>query len=280
LTCSLQLHPSAVILTIASALLAWRRRMALSVAGVCCGAAIGLVTVVPYVAHAFRDPSVLPGQDGFIGHGLVTVIPILRGVLYWLRYPSFSYSRKFLDLDFSPLLGAAAPLLEYGLAILQHLLDPISVVIVAIANVYTVQRLRRGRHDRARLTMRWLRAYAATVFVAAVISFALTPTTVMSWQCLPMLHAAVLPLVLWAAVLLRTRLRRPVDIVVRAWFALSVVFGVAIAFGASVYRSGDRFPGEVPLREHVMLHEIGLSQQSNAALGVDDGMRSDVLTYP
>lgn len=277
-TLAIQLHPSAVMLAFASAILVWRRCIVLSAPGAACGALLGLATVAPYVAHALRDPSVIPGGEGFIGRGLVFVFPVLRGVLYWLRYPSFAFSQKFLRLDFSPLLGAWARPLEITLSAVQRVLDPLTVLVAVAANIWLFTRVRRaGAHAS---TVAWLRAYGAAVFGAALLSFALSPTTIMSWQCLPAFHAAVLPLTLWAGMLGRTRWRRVVDRGTRTWCALFILFALAIAFGAPIYRSGGREPERLILRDHAMLDELGLSRQSDRSRGDESGARADVLTYP
>src|SRR5262249_54967751 len=153
---------------------------------------------------------------------------------------SFGFSRTFVQFDFSPLLGVFGAPLEIGLWLLRQLVAPPSVIVAAIANLWLFSRLRRRHALQSRLSIRWLRFYVVAVLLAAVISFTLSPTTIMSWQCVPALHAAVLPLVLYAAVLLRTRRRAAVEVGVRAWLVLSIVFALAITFGAPVFRSAGR----------------------------------------
>ncbi len=280
LTLSFQLHPSAVMLAIGSALLLWRRRIALSSAGMACGVALGLITFVPYVVHALHDPSVVPGAGGFLGRGAVLILPLIRGVLFWLRYASFAFGRKMLHFDFSPIVGGAARPLELVMAALQHITDPLSVIVAFIANAWVVARLRRNTPMRPRHTLPWLRSYCAIMFAAMLISVGLSPTTVMSWQCIPIFHAAVLPLALFTAVLLRTRWRTVTDRMMRMWLALSLLFAVAIAFGAPIYRLDGREPEAAPLHEHPMLHDLGLASQSDAVLGTETGASSEVLSYP
>jgi hypothetical protein len=276
---AVQLHPSAVMLSVASILLWLGGQMRVRLTGAVCGLAIGATTLVPYVVYALNDPSILPGSNAYIDNAPLRILSVLRGVLYWFRYSSFGFSRTFTQFDFSPLIGVFAAPLEAGLWLLRQLVAPPSVIVAAIANLWLFSRLRRRRPLRSRLTIRWLRLYVAAILVAAVISFTLSPTTIMSWQCVPAFHAAVLPLVLYAAVLLRTPRRAAVDVGVRVWLVLSIVFALAITFGAPVFRSAGRASYFVPLREHVILHDLGLTAHSTVTLGVDGGLPADVLTY-
>src|SRR4029453_13325717 len=51
----------------------------------------------------------------------------------------------------------------------------------------------------------WVAGYVRNSFVAALVTYAAAPTTVMWWQGVSLLHAAVLPLVLWGGVWWRRR---------------------------------------------------------------------------
>lgn len=274
-----QLHPSAVTLAIASALLAWRRRLRLNWAGVSCGAALVAASLIPYAAAAARDSAILPGHLGFPGRGLLFVYPLLKGLSVWFRFPALSLGRKMLNFDFSPLLGAsAAHLVELGLAVLIIVAAPLTLVAAVLANRWLAARVMR-RSGRTWTSERvYLQGYAAYLFIAAAITYALSPTTVMTWQCLVIFHAAVLPLALWAGALARSRIAAATQRVAVWWTAIGLVFAIASAFGSPLYRRTGREAEAIPLAEHPMLHDLGLAGQSDAALGVTGGWKSDVLS--
>jgi hypothetical protein len=276
-----QLHPSAILLVFASALLLWRHRIAANWPGLFCGAGLVAVSLIPYAMSAWRDPALLPGQHGFPGRGLLLVYPLLRGLGMWFRFASLALNQKITNFDFAPALGAGvAWLVELALILARWVAAPLTLVAAALANRWVAIRVRR-RRGRAWLTpTAWLQGYATYMFGAAVITYSLSPTTVMPWQCLPVLHAAVLPLALWAAALSRTRLAPQVRRAGVWWTALGLVFAIASAFGSPVYRSTGRRPETIPLAEHPILHDLGLAAQSATALGVPNGWRSDVLPEP
>jgi hypothetical protein len=273
-----QLHPSAIVLAFASALLLWRRRMAADWLGLCSGIGLVALSLIPYVLTVWRDPTLLPGQHGFPGRGLLLVYPLLKGLGMWFRFSSLALTQKITGLDFAPALGAwGAWVVELVLALLRVVAAPLTLIAAVLANRWMAMRVRR-RRGRAWLTPgAWLQGYAAYMFVAAAITYSLSPTTVMPWQCLPVLHAAVLPLALWAAALARTHLAPLVYQAGVSWTALALVLAVASAFGSPVYRSGGRRPVAIPLADHPILLDLGLEAQSATALGVTNGWRSDVL---
>ena len=87
-----------------------------------------------------------------------------------------------------------------------------------------------------------------------MIVYSLSPTTIMMWQGLILLHAAILPVILWAGALGRSRLAPRVLTGTRVYTVVAIVFLVAMALGGSQYRCGghtgeDGFGFNLPLRQ-------------------------------
>jgi hypothetical protein len=103
----------------------------------------------------------------------------------------------------------------------------------------------------------WLRAYLASCLIAAVLTFAIAPTTPMHWQVLVIFHVAVLVPVLWLGALGRAGFARPVRKAVAAFAALGFATTLGILFGSNHFRCGGRIPLNGPIRaDHPMLHEL------------------------
>jgi hypothetical protein len=273
-----QLHPSAVVLGVASALLVWGGRLKLHWAGVGLGTALVAASLVPYAAAAWQDPAILPGENGFFGRGLLLVHPLLKGLSMWFRFASLSLSIKILNFDFSPLFATALAIpIEIALKGLNYIVAPLTLVAAVLANRWIATRVRRRRGRDWSAPRVWLQGYVTYVFAAAVVTYAISPTTVMPWQCIAVFHAAVLPLALWATALSRSRVAGAVQRVGIWWTALGLLFAVASAFGSPVYRSSGRHLLAITLAEHPMLHDLGLAWQSDVARGVTGGWQSDVL---
>jgi hypothetical protein len=121
-----------------------------------------------------------------------------------------------LSFDFSAALGPVLALvLAAILWVLTQVIGQLTIIPSVLANTWFAGRLRRnttrhvgaGSSDRA-----WLENYVLCTFMGAIISVALSPTTIMFWQGTVFLHAAVLPFVLWVTAIRRSRLARQVRI--------------------------------------------------------------------
>ena len=279
---AMQLHPSAVWMPIATALLWLRGYTRIHVRAALAGAGAVALSLVPWVAAVVRDPSLLPGGEGFPLRGLIFVFPLLRERSCGCGTDPWWVSEKFVRFDFAWALGPQASLVLGTLAKgLAYVAAPLSLACALPASLRILRRpfsplgprLRPDASGRA-----WLRGYARLGFVAALAAFALSPTTVMSWQGLILFHAAVLPLTLWAGALVRTRRRRAVARALVAWATASVLLGVAIAFGSSRYRCTSRTPEVPTLRhDHAMFHDLGIHDRCPLVTGDPDGWWTDLL---
>ncbi|MGE5236643.1 MAG: hypothetical protein ACM3O7_09865 [Acidobacteriota bacterium] len=259
----MQVHSSFALLVIASAVLLLRGYFRPHWGGVAAACAIVAASLVPWAAQAIADPAIIPGGKGFIGRGLLLVYPLLRGVYYWLRYVSFELSDMMTPFDFS----ATLPRLLNGVFsrafwVLEQVIGPVTVLFPIAANIWLWQREHvhlSVRPDPRRHPRQWLVGYVAWSFLAAMIAFALSPTTFMAWQALCVLHIAVLPPVLWLAALGRTRLAPRARLAARAWAAVALTMAVGMAFGSPMFRRGGKNAVAAVVKADLpMLHDLGI----------------------
>ncbi len=265
-----QVHSAFVILVLASVFLWARGYFKPSWPGIALGAGLSVLALIPWVLAAAANPALVPGTKGFPLRGLILVFPFLRGLLYWLRYPSLSFGGTMTSFDFSAILGredrVLGPLLEnvaaaVGLA---------SVFVSLLAAIWMWRRNRRrwrisGKSVSGRL---WLHGYVVWTFAATAASFALSPTTAMQWQGFTVVHAAVLPLVMWTAALLRSRRKVTVRRLARVHLAWTLVLVVCMSLGSPMYRRGGRdTPALALLHDHPMLHELGILEHTGVTAG-------------
>jgi hypothetical protein len=277
---AMQLHPSSVWMPMATALLWWKRHTRIHVGGALAGAFAVALSLVPWVEAVFRDPSLLPGGVGFPLRGLIFVYPLVRGALLWLRYGSMWASGKILRFEFALPAQAAvfADAVARGLA---YAAAVPTLACSAAANRRLLRRplrsiLARGRPDGSGRA--WLAAYSRLGLLAALAAFAIAPTTVMSWQGLVLFHAAVLPLVMWAGALARTRRRRAVAGATAGWAAASVLLASAMAFGSPRYHCVSRSSDVPPVRrDHPMFHELGIQERCPLITGDPGGWWTRLL---
>lgn len=270
LALAFQLHASFLLLFVAAVLLWLRGYFKPHWAGGLAGGLLASLPLVPWALELGENPEIAAAGKGFLGRGLLLVFPLARGVLYLLRYGSLALAGKMGRFDFTALLGAGADawLKPLGLVLVQGI-GTLSVLVPLFAAARLWRRVRHrwrrrylpGSPGSGEASGRdWLRGYVVACFVAALIVFSLSPTTLMSWQGLILFHAAVIPPVLAVGALWRIpRWSRRVARGVWAYAALEVVVGLAMAFGSPHYRCGGRSEMRLALaHDHPMLHELGI----------------------
>lgn len=280
-----QVHPSVVLLGIATVLLLLTGHLHLRWSGIAAGMGLAVAALVPWALAVVREPAMLPVSEGFPGRGLLLIFPLVRGALYWLRHASLGIPVPEARFDFGPALApplaAPARLLADGLVQGAGL---VSVALPLLANLWLWRRLRRrglaellgvgpGRRP-------WVAGYARVGLVAALLTYAAAPTTVMWWQGVALLHAAVLPLALWAGALARRRRARQVTRAAWSWGSAAVLVALLLAFGGRRFRCPSPDYAGFPLRhDHPMLHELGIHATCPIAIR-PDGWWPDALPEP
>jgi hypothetical protein len=267
LALAFQVHASFLLLAVASLLLWLRRYVRVHWGGAVTGGALACLPLIPWAMELAAHPVLLTEADrGFLGRGLLLGFPLLRGLMYWLRYASLGISQRMDDFDFSGLLGTD-PWLGPGLSVVTNTALAATLLLPLLANVRlwrSFRRLWRNKLAPGASDRHWLKGYARVCFVAAVLVFSLSPTTLMMWQGLILLHASILPVVLWVGALGRSRIGPRVVKATWIYAAAEIVLLLAIAFGNPQFRCGGRMKRtdfSFPLRsDHPMMYELKIQQ--------------------
>jgi hypothetical protein len=284
LVLAFQIHASFLLLAVASVLLWWRRYFRVHWGGALAGAVLAGLPLIPWALELIAHPAILTeANKGFLGRGLILVLPLVRGLLYWLRYASLGLSERMTDFDFSSLFGAD-PWPGRALTVFVQTVLAVTLLIPLLANLRLwrgARRLWRERLAPGATDRQWLKGYARICFIATFIVFALSPTTPMMWQELILLHAAILPVILWAGALGRTRFASWIAKGTWIYAAAEIALLIAIAFGNPQYRCGgrtDRRDFGFPLRyDHPMFHELNIQQTCPWPVNRPGGWWPDVL---
>jgi hypothetical protein len=280
-----ELHASFLILALASALLFLRGYIRVHWPAAVAGGILAVLPMIPWVLVVLDHPEIMPAREGFMGWGLVTVHPMLRGIGYWLRYPMMHYSQQTVQFDFTPALNQRwDAVLTPIYKVLTVVLGPLTLVISAASNIWIWRRrpeLRFARFPADGSKREWVLGYARWVFIASLISFALSPSTIMMWHALIALHAAVLPVVFWVERLWRTRPATRIRLAVAVYAALLFVVMVGMAFGSPLYRKGGRGSWGIYVSEpHTMLERLDMLERTTVGISPERGLRSPLLDGP
>ncbi len=210
---AMQLHYSWPLLAVMSTYLFWRRILKVSWSGVVVAALLIGASLIPYAMEVMSNSHITQNVDPearqrYIGWGLVHVYPVLKSVLYWLRYGSWLFASKLVnDTQFIWLAGheylqmAAVWLWR----VVIYGVGSATVLLAAKANWQLWRELkpRLLRSDRAPVDGEsWLGLYALAAVLAVLVSAALSPIIFNYWHLMLIFPYALFPilllLVLWS----------------------------------------------------------------------------------
>lgn len=246
---SLQVHSSFAILAVLTALSIAFRLIHVHKPAFVLGAVVSLALLMPWALAVAEDPSLLPSGRGYPFRGLLLVLPLLRGLLVWLRYGSLAVPERIIDFGFADVVGTGLSTALEGVAWCVGFLGYATFLLPVAANASFVRRIFRRRPWRLEPTDRpreWLWRFLVGALVAATIAFAASPTTAMFWQGFVLLYAPLLVLVTYLEALLRTRHRRIILRCLAVSGVLLVALVLFLAFGGPFYRCGGLHHGLTP----------------------------------
>ncbi|WP_438403450.1 3-deoxy-D-manno-octulosonic acid transferase [Aeromonas veronii] len=204
---AMQLHYSWPLLAVMSTYLFWRRILKVSWSGVVVATLLIGASLIPYAMEVMSNSHITQNVDPearqrYIGWGLVHAYPVLKSVLYWLRYGSWLFASKLVnDTQFIWLAGheylqmAAVWLWR----VVIYGVGSATVLLAAKANWQLWRELkpRLLRSDRAPVDGEsWLGLYALAAVLAVLVSAALSPIIFNYWHLMLIFPYALFPILL------------------------------------------------------------------------------------
>ncbi|MFM5641989.1 3-deoxy-D-manno-octulosonic acid transferase [Aeromonas veronii] len=204
---AMQLHYSWPLLAVMSTYLFWRRILKVSWSGVVVATLLIGASLIPYAMEVMSNSHITQNVDPearqrYIGWGLVHVYPVLKSVLYWLRYGSWLFASKLVnDTQFIWLAGheylqmAAVWLWR----VVIYGVGSATVLLAAKANwqLWCELKPRLLRSDRAPVDGEsWLGLYALAAVLAVLVSAALSPIIFNYWHLMLIFPYALFPILL------------------------------------------------------------------------------------
>jgi len=180
-----QIHNSSPLLLVISLYLLVRKKIKVNVMGVSFGAAVIVLSLIPYIRESMVHPEVLPlmrKSDHFIGRGLIEVIPLLKAVTYWVRYGSVYFGRPAFSLNFDWLPFAS--LNGYILLAFNSLKWAFAGISALISLIASIQFLRRRRNRSLSVSSERENVfqYIEASFVSLIVVSSLSPTYFCFWH--------------------------------------------------------------------------------------------------
>lgn len=203
---AMQLHFSWPLLVFVSLMLFYRGVLKVSWLGVLVALALIGWSLIPYLTQLIDNPEMARHTDPnarerYIGWGAVHVYPVLKSVLYWLRYGAWSFPSKLVNsTDFAWIGVTFVQIsLSWLWTLLLGIVGAITVVISLVANVTAFRAIRPfWRRDLQPVSPQtWFLLYALAAFVAALISAGLAPIVFNYWHLTLIFPFALFPILYW-----------------------------------------------------------------------------------
>lgn len=233
---AMQLHFSWPLLVFLSAYLLYRGLLKLNWLAVALCLTLLLWSLLPYLQSLIANPDMAHNPDPkakerFIGWGLVNVYPVLKSVIYWVRYGSWAFPSKLVnDTEFLWLSVTWAQWLGVGLwRVVLYALAAITVVTSLIASWMAFGQIKgklRRRNGPLKDPRDWLLVYAFGAFVAMLVSAGLSPIVFNYWHLTLIFPFALFPVLYWLTVHVyrgAERNRRPLYLALLVLLIVNVV---------------------------------------------------------
>ncbi len=202
LVAAIQIHPSALIPALATAILLARRKIRLNWLAGAAGGAAGAITLAPFLVELLSGRLAWSPWPGAAADPR-PLASGLKGLVYWFRLGSADLGRRFRETTYCSDASADASPGEAALcAVLTVVivLAVASVLVPVAANGWYYRSRTSGdgtAEDTAGGAAGWLRSYVGSFFVATIVASALSPALVQGWDLVITLHAACLPVAVW-----------------------------------------------------------------------------------
>ncbi|MGL5947463.1 MAG: 3-deoxy-D-manno-octulosonic acid transferase [Aeromonas sp.] len=204
---AMQLHYSWPLLCVISIYLFWRRAIYVSWKGFFAGLLIVFLSLIPYFMEVMSNSEITQNIDPdarkrYIGWGLVHVYPVLKSMLYWLRYGSWLFSSKLVnDTHFIWLSGYENLqfIATWLWRIVIYVTGGFSVLISAWANWLLLREIkpRFFRYDTQAIDgQTWLRLYTVAAMLAVLVSAALSPIIFNYWHLMLIFPYTLFPILI------------------------------------------------------------------------------------
>nr|WP_254204233.1 3-deoxy-D-manno-octulosonic acid transferase [Aeromonas sp. FDAARGOS 1414] len=204
---AMQLHYSWPLLAVISTYLFWRRILKVSWSGVVVAALLIGASLIPYAMEVMSNSHITQNVDPearqrYIGWGLVHVYPVLKSVIYWLRYGSWLFASKLVnDTQFIWLAGHEYLQMTavWLWRVVIYGVGSATVLLAAKANwqLWRDLKPRLLRSDRASVDgTSWLGLYALAAVLAVLVSAALSPIIFNYWHLMLIFPYALFPILL------------------------------------------------------------------------------------
>lgn len=187
-----QLHFSFFLLFLIAFILYLRKNIKISFLGVGIGVTIIIVSLIPYIYAIMADHSLLLNQnesDRYIGYGLVHVYPLLKSILYWLKFSSLLISHKAMLTPFGIEDSISLNIIYYAYLSIVYLIGAITLLLSTYFT-YSILCISRFHQNQG---VNFTRSLTISSLLALLIVAALAPITFSYWHLIIIFPLSLMP---------------------------------------------------------------------------------------
>ena len=160
-----------------------------------------LASLVPYFQEYLTNEAISGESDRYIGYGAVHVYPVLKAVLYWLRYGSALFSNRIItdvSFDWITTVSWLQMVVQYAWQAALYLVGAATVVVSAKLNWTTWKAIKPAlkRGVAIENDTQWLQLFAGAAVLGIIISAMLSPITFSYWHLIITYPLALIPLLI------------------------------------------------------------------------------------
>ncbi|MCJ2378610.1 3-deoxy-D-manno-octulosonic acid transferase [Vibrio sp. ZSDZ34] len=210
---AMQLHYSWPVLAVLSVFLLYRGMGKVSWFGVFSALFVLGLSLIPYIIEYMANEQLSRESDRYIGYGLVHVYPVLKALLYWIRYASLLFSNKVIAYSDFDWLTSIEWLKVSALYLWKGIVFIIGGLSVALSAKVTWDWWksikgsikRQANSDVCSDKAQWLKLYAFGALIGVLVSAALSPITFSYWHLILVYPLALIPMLFAANTWLNTK---------------------------------------------------------------------------
>ncbi len=187
-----QLHFSFFLLFLIALILFLRKNIKISFIGVGIGAAIIIASLIPYIYAIMADPSLLLNEkesDRYIGYGFIHVYPLLKSILYWLKFSSLLISNKAILTPFDIDGSISLNIIYYLYLSLVYVIGAITLILSAYFT-YSILSISRFHQNQG---VNFTRSLTIASLLGLLIVSSLSPITFSYWHLIIIFPLSLMP---------------------------------------------------------------------------------------
>ena len=258
---AMQFHYSWPVLAVISCYLLYRKMSHPNWTGVITAGLVILASLIPYFQEYAVNEGLKGESDRYIGYGLVHVYPVLKALLYWLRYASTLFSNRIItdtSFDWLTTIAWLQLVFQYLWQAVLYVVGATTVVIAAKINWQAWKAIKPYIKRRTDVIekQQWLLLYAAAAVMAIVINAMLSPITFSYWHLILTFPIALIPILVAAE---QWRVEIP-ERFIKGLFGLAAFFLVVNLIAAC---DSEKYTYKVSYAEQVqvLLVQEGITKQ-------------------